>query len=404
MAPELAALSSTFVYKEMFALEEKGYDTIPFSVRKSGNKAASIDDLTKRISVVYNKNLLAFCLAFFQNLFANPTGFLKCIKLLWHDIKQTSGISQKIKLNYQFLAGMWLAKALKKNKVDHLHIHFGDVPTQIGMYAAQYSEMPFSFMVHANDLFQRPLLYPEKSARAAAITTISDFNKDKLIEAGVAAEKIFLVRCGVDPQEFKFLPKQEIDEVVNVCVVARLVHKKGIDVLIRAAHLLKNRGFKLKLEIAGDGPEAEELEQLAARLSIQDIVNFTGRIENKEIPGWFKEQDIFVLPARKDRNGDMDGIPVVLMEAMSQGLPVISTTISGIPELVLNEKTGITVAPENAEELADAIDRLSRNEKLRSTLIQSAKNFVNDEFSIQKNVSRLENVIIGCQQEKEIYE
>ena len=135
---------------------------------------------------------------------------------------------------------------------------------------------------------------------------------------------------------------------------------------------------------------------MISELNINSEVKLLGRIENSTVPGWLFEQDMFVLPARVDKNGDMDGIPVVLMEAMSQGIPVISTKISGIPELVIDQETGLIVSADDPKELASAIQLLIEDQQLRNSLVKNARDHVVNEFEIGKNINRLEVVIQQC--------
>lgn len=393
LAPEITALSATFVYKEIIALEKRDFNVIPFSVHNHTDEVADVlQHLHQRVRTVYGKNTIGFSLVLLKELVLSPKKLFGSCKYLLADLKAVSGATQKLKLSYQFLAGIWLSKKLADSGVTHLHIHFGHVPTQIGMYAALHENIPFSFMVHANDLFQRPLLYQEKGERAAAVTTISVYNVKELVKQGVPKEKIHIVRCGINPEEFVFLPKENIQEPFRVCVIARLVHKKGIDTLIEAIGRLKQNNQSVALEIAGTGPESEQLKALVSELALENEVKFVGRIENHLVSNWLAEQDLFVLPARVDRNGDMDGIPVVLMEAMSQGIPVISTNISGIPELVIDGKTGIIVSPEDEAAVAASIHKICTDEESRKMLIENARKFVTDEFSVEVNTKRLMSV------------
>jgi len=396
LAPEITAVSATFVYKEILALESRGYRVSPFSVHPKNNVATGLDELNKRVRVVYDKNLVAFFFGFIKAILKSPKRLTSSFKHLIDDTTKVKGLSNKLKLGYQYLAGLWLSDQLIQENIKHLHIHFGHVPTQIGMYAALHSGITFSFMVHANDLFQRALLYPEKGARAAAVTTISNHNVDELVRVGVEKEKIHIVRCGINPEEFVFQSKEVLIPPYKICVLARLVEKKGIDTLIEAVSVLVKEGVDVSLEIAGDGPDAQDLQKLISELNVNNEVKLLGRIENSTVPGWLSEQDMFVLPARVDKNGDMDGIPVVLMEAMSQGIPVISTKISGIPELVLDQETGLIVSADDPKELASAIQLLIEDQPLRNSLVKSARDHVVNEFEIGKNIKRLEVVIQQC--------
>ncbi|MFC6804849.1 glycosyltransferase [Methylophaga thalassica] len=149
--------------------------------------------------------------------------------------------------------------------------------------------------------------------------------------------------------------------------------KKGIDTLISALAILHTQFSDFKVEIAGSGPLEEELKQQVNQLALTDKVVFLGPLPHDQVVKFVTGLDLFVLPCKKDKQGDMDGIPVVLMEAMMVGTAVISSKISGIPELVINEQTGMLIEPDNSEQLAAAMLELIKDEASRTTLIRNAE-------------------------------
>ena len=295
------------------------------------------------------------------------------------------------KLAFQFLAAAKLARLLKANKCSHLHVHFADVPAQIGMYASAMSGVPFTIMAHANDIFERGLLLQQKAGRALKMVTISEFNRTFLESIGVPKEKLAIVRCGVS---FRFLPPArqfQKQERYRLGTLGRLVEKKGIDVLIRAIAELQDRPYRVELSIAGDGPLREELKALADSLDVAQFVTFEGAMAHGDVASWMRGLDAFVLACKKNRNGDMDGIPVVLMEAMSQSVPVISTRISGIPELIIHDLTGLLANPGDHRDLSVQLDRLMDSPDLRERLVREAARHVEQEFGQDVNLRRLLN-------------
>ena len=394
LAPQITALSATFVYKEILGMEARGYEILPISVHPDGAPAKEVTELHNRSIAIYSHSAVSFIGAFFSALLSAPKETARVVNFYFRDIIALGTPKiQHIKLGYQMLAGIWLAKKIAKAGIDHLHIHFGDVPTQIGMYAAAYAGIPFSFTIHANDLFHHGRLLKEKSTRACAVVTISEYNVNKLLEISVPASKIHIVRCGINPENFSYSQPGKLHVPPTAGVVARLVEKKGIDTLIKAAAILAKEATVIKVRIAGDGPELENLKQLSRDLGIKDQVSFEGNIANSDVIDWVKSLDIFVLPAKKDVNGDMDGIPVALMESMALGVPVVSTRLSGIPELVINKTTGILVAPEDNNRLAREINKLLKNNSLRFKLSKEGRKMIETEFSQTLNLDRLERII-----------
>jgi glycosyltransferase involved in cell wall biosynthesis len=171
-----------------------------------------------------------------------------------------------------------------------------------------------------------------------------------------------------------------------------MVEKKGFDDLIRACGLLSERKIAFNLEIAGDGPLQSDLQKLAGDGDLAKRVNFIGPLAHDRVPGWLQGLDLFVLACKKDRNGDMDGIPVVLMEAMLAGVPVISCRISGIPELIEDGKSGLLAEPANPGDLAEAIARLLSDDTLAHNFRKNAVDKIQAEFKLSNNVAALNNL------------
>ena len=388
VAPEIPALSATFVYDEMFALERKGIHVLPISVHFPQNPALEQINLLERTYYLYKHGFLDLIGRGVFDLFAFPLkNIIKSFYWLISDILELGILkSSSWKLGYQFLVSIRLAKILSRNHCKHIHVHFAHVPTQIAMYASGLTNIPFSVTAHANDIFERGTLLVKKADRSKKFLTISQYNIDYLIAKGVAPEKLGIVRCSVDfeIQTFRVRSKR-----IKIGSLGRLVEKKGMDILLLAIEKLVRRGFEVRLEIAGDGPQRELLQRMTQTLAIEDHVEFIGSLRHDEVSDWMKTLDIFVLACKKDVNGDQDGIPVVLMEAMAMGIPVISTRISGIPELIIDGKTGQLALPDDPESLSDRISRLITDNEVARNLVKYAQSHVVTEFGRETNLGRL---------------
>ncbi|MBL4603775.1 MAG: glycosyltransferase family 4 protein [Emcibacteraceae bacterium] len=344
----------------------------------------SVKDKMGSVHYLYREGIVHFIISFFICLFTK-SGTFKGLGWLISDFFHVGLIKlPAYKLIYQFLAGCRAAVILGKNGTEHIHAHFANVPTQVAMYASAVSGIPFTLTSHANDIFEHGLILNRKADRAKYFITISDFNKRFLKDIGMNEDKIRIVRCGVNLTLGE--NKKNTRDEIRICSLGRLVEKKGMPTLIEAVAILKKRGLAVKLSIAGDGPEQSKITQKIKELDISDRVVMVGALENSQVASWMSEHDIFVLACQKDSNGDMDGIPVVLMEAMMLGVPVITTKISGIPELVIHGETGLLVTPESAEELADAIEK----RQLQNSLTDNAAKHVVQEFGRDVNIDRLE--------------
>jgi glycosyltransferase involved in cell wall biosynthesis len=295
-------------------------------------------------------------------------------------------------LLYRFMAAAKLSRMLRQTECRHLHAHFAHIPADLAMYSARLAGISFSFTCHANDLFQRGWLLKRKVERARFTIAISDYNRKFLARQGAPLEKIHVVHCGVDCSRFSPDFSERRNVPPRVGTLGRLVEKKGVDVLLRACALLKAQNVPLALEIAGDGPDRPMLERLTAELALADSVTFLGGLSHSRVAEWVKGLDLFALACRKDSSGDMDGIPVVLMEAMAGGTAVVSTRITGIPELIIDNTCGRIAAPEDPEDLAHAIGQVLTDAGLRNRFRRAAADRVAAEFNLVKSVDRLANL------------
>lgn len=399
LAPEIPALSATFVYEEIFAVEKQGIDVIAITVRKPQKQAALQEALINKVLCLYDEPALWLGVKGIISLPRFKQGAITALQWLVKDIGICGLSVNSLKLAFQFLVATKLARFLKEKNCQHLHVHFAHVPTQIAMYASAMSGVPFTVMAHANDIFERGLLLPQKAGRSVKFLTISEYNSAFLQNIGVHPDKLAVVRCGVS---FNMRSKPESVDKKNsftIGTLGRLVEKKGVDVLIRAVSLLKDKPYKIKLSIAGDGSLRNELEALAQELNMQESVCFVGSLAHNQVAEWMQNLDAFVLACKADANGDMDGIPVVLMEAMSQAIPVISTHLSGIPELVIHEQTGLLAKSGDSQDLALQIDRLLNSQTLQTNLVNTAQKHVVDEFSQKINIERLIQYFPCCAQD-----
>ncbi len=393
LAPELPALSATFVYNEILQLEQLGDSVLPFSVRRPHSivENSELDGLKKNVVFIYEQKKHRVVLNHIKLLCTRPVLYLKSASLLIKDVFSLGVVSRNaFGVLYRFFYAASVADKLIVKDCRHLHAHFAHVPSDIAMYAAKMAGISFSLTAHANDIFERGWLLKEKANRSAFFATISQFNKNYLTDLGVANEKIHIVRCGVNFEAFSQRRNRIPNQTLKIGVVGRLVEKKGIDTLIRVAAKLKQQGIRFELCIAGSGPLESALRLLARELELSSVeVQFLGAMPHDKVSDFIKSLDIFALPCQRDINGDMDGIPVALMEAMLAGVPVISTYISGIPELVVNKETGLLVQPNDVKGLTEAITTIIQDENLTKNLINNAHKKVKSEFSLLNNTQKL---------------
>lgn len=393
LAPEIPALSATFVYNEILELNKLGVEVKPFSVHRPGHLAteATLSALRNNVFHLYEAPKFQVLLDNLIMLVTRPSGYLQAVGRLISDVWNQGLISRSaLGLGYRFFYAATLAKQLRRGKIQHLHVHFAHIPTDIAMYAAPMAAVGFSVQAHANDLFERGWLLKQKVARSTFFSTISEFNQRFLESLQADSTKIKIIRCGVDKRWQPPAKSSKPNQIFTIGTVGRLVEKKGIDTLIDAVAILVRQNYGVYVKIAGSGPLERELKEQLDNLDIsKNTVEFIGPLPHDEVANFITALDLFVLPCKQDSKGDMDGIPVVLMEAMLCEVPVISTDISGIPELLINNISGLTTTPGNAAELSKAIIQIMDSTDMQQRLVLGGKQRVNDEFLLDRNVSKL---------------
>ena len=395
LAPEIPALSATFVYQEILELEKLDLEIFPVSIHRPINKAEG-EQLSRLEGItfyLYEQKLFKTLRLNLKLILLSPIKYLLVFRRAIKDSLKVGMFSHVGRgLIYRFFIAAGFVDFLKKNNIEHVHANFSHIPTDIAMYASELYGIRFSFISHANDLFERGWLLKEKIDRSKFSVTISDFNKKFLINKGADANKINVIHCGVDTSQFKVDSNKKVNNTPLLGSLGRMVEKKGFDDLIKACHILKKEGLDFKLQLAGGGPLKNELEELVKSFGLNNTIDFIDYISHEKVPEWIKSLDIFVLPCKKDQQGDMDGIPVVLMEAMLSGIPVISSRISGIPELVEDGVTGLLCDENDEKSLAAKIKMMVLEVDLKNKLCDKAILKVKKDFELNKNVKMLSSL------------
>lgn len=392
LAPEIPALSATFVTTEILAVERLGLSVLPVSVHRPSVAARGPDEdeLAARTHYLYETPKTALLRESLALFLRAPGRFLRAaMNALFDACCPGLSLHTRLGLLYRFLAAAKLARLLQLSGCGHLHAHFAHIPADLAMYSAALAGISFSFTCHANDLFQRGWLLRRKVARARFTVAISGYNRTFLISHGADPANIHVIHCGVDSTHFTPDFSDPHNTPPKIGTLGRLVEKKGVDVLLRACALLRERGRPILLDIAGDGPDRSMLETLCADLGLNDQVSFSGSLPHTRVANWMSGLDLFVLACRRDSSGDMDGIPVVLMEAMALGTAVLSTRITGIPELITDNVCGLIVAPEDPEDLACAIAEVLGDAQLRERFRRAAADRVTAEFNLHTSAQKL---------------
>ena len=394
-------LSETFVYREIRALRARGWRVRPVTLHApaAGERPGVAD---RAVVTLYGRAGRRHVLAALGELARRPTRSLGTLGTAVLDAiapGEPTSLRHRGVLLAQAVAALALAAPLRRMRIGHVHCHFAHAPATVGMYAARQLGIPFSFVGHANDLFERRALLKRKLRRAAFVACISHWHREHYGRIhGPAVGRCRLIRCGVELDG----QAEPADDARawrgRIVTVARLVPKKGIDTLIRAlARLRAGQGEAWRLSIIGDGPQRDALARLVDELGCRDAVAFRGAQPNAVVCRSLREADVFALPCRVDAGRDRDGIPVVLMEAMAAGLPVVAGRLPTITELVKHETTGLLVDGDDPAAVAAALARLAREPELRRRLAEAGRAHVAEEFSLWRNVERLEAALRQAQ-------
>ena len=289
----------------------------------------------------------------------------------------------------------YVADVLFGRPATHLHAHFASSPTLVALLTSRITGVPYTLTAHAKDIYvSHPDDLRAKLREARAVVTCTEYNRQHLLSRypRECGGKLFRVYHGLDTSLFRCAPSHtpppEPQEAV-ILSVARLVEKKGLDDLLAAAEILRLRGYRFRLEIIGTGPLRETLKAQAKRLGLEDRVTLLGAQPYEAVRLAYRRAAVFALPCRVAADGDRDGIPNVLLEAVASGVPVVSTPVSGIPELIECDRSGLLVEPNNPGMLADALDRILTSPELRARLTEAARAKLDEHFSLDRCSARL---------------
>jgi glycosyltransferase involved in cell wall biosynthesis len=287
-----------------------------------------------------------------------------------------------------------LAIAVRQKGLTHLHAHFATVATSIARMAAKLAGISYSFTAHAKDIFHSDVSDADlrrKLLDAHAAVTVSEYNLRYLRDRhGRAASRVKRIYNGVDLTRFPYSPGAERDN--DIVAVGRLVEKKGFHDLVTACALLRDRRRPVSCRIVGSGPLEADLRSYMRELSLDKKVVAIGPRPQFSVVKEMAGARIFVAPSVEAQDGNRDGLPTVLLEAMALGTPCVGTPIAGIPEALIHEQTGLLVPAGDPQSLAGAMERLLADATLRGRLARNARDHVESEFDIDRNTVALRHI------------
>jgi colanic acid/amylovoran biosynthesis glycosyltransferase len=295
---------------------------------------------------------------------------------------------QDMRLHFLLVAP--LARRMRGDQIMFINSHFADAAASFALLSARLLGLQYGITAHAYDIFTPQIAMAEKLSGARFVLTCTRFNQQILAQDFllVVRNKCRVFYHGIDTARFERLALLE-NVVPEILAVGQLRPKKGFPVLIAACAKLRKQQINFRCRIVGDGPMRQELADLIRAQDLEQHIQLVGAVQSVETKAFYDRADLFVLPCIIEADGDRDGIPNVIAEAMAMELPVVSTDISGIPELVLHEETGLLVPQNDVEELTVAIIRLINDKELRLRFGQNGRRRVREMFESQTCLSNL---------------
>jgi colanic acid/amylovoran biosynthesis glycosyltransferase len=387
-------LTETFILYEMLAMRQQSIQVEVYPLLRE-REEVSHPETAQFVNVAHFQPFISLPIlrANLHFLWKKPFVYLKT---LWDILRANWG-----SLNFFtgvigiFPKTVLFAYQMRADHVQHVHAHFASHPAAAGFIIHRLVGIPYSFTAHGSDLHRDRHMLCEKVAEAAFVATISEYNKKLIISEcrGNYLNKVKVVHCGVDTEVFRArsheTPYEKGENPFMILCVGTLHEVKGQAYLIEACRQLQERGFNFECHFVGEGPDKNSLTELVEQAGLSDKVRFHGRLTRDEIACLLLDADVLTAPSVPTRDGRREGIPVVLMEAMGSGVPVIASKLSGIPELVNHQLTGLLVPPGDATSLADALECYIKDPDVRHRLGRAGREKVVGEFDLNQNAAKL---------------
>jgi colanic acid/amylovoran biosynthesis glycosyltransferase len=382
-------ISETFVAAELIELERQGERVTVFALSRPEEPFAHrfVQELTAPIVYLPHRPLrepVRVAGALIRVLRSDLRGWLAAAR--------TSLWPPRLKGWRRLLQATVLRDEFRRADIDHAHAHFASAAARLANLAWRMGGPTYSVTAHAKDIYHRQVRVDrlrDKLASAVFVATVSTANRDYLDALLAGAARLHVVPNAVDLRRLG-APHGRRPEPGLVLAVARLVEKKGLADLVLACGLLAHRGNGVRLELVGDGPLRAALEEAAARAGAP--VGFHGALPQEDVLELYRRAAVVCLPCVVASTGDRDGLPTSVLEAMALGVPVVTTAVNGLRELVVHEQTGLVVPERDPPALAAALERLLADERLAERLSVGGRRLVERRYALERSVSTLRSL------------
>lgn len=387
IATNFSSLTHTFIAREITALRRRGVRVEMLALRPAGaSQAADPEcDLTG-CRFMFPVAPLGLVASVLRLALGRPGRWWRAVAIA--AFSPGDGPAQRWKLLGQLAVATTAVRWVESVAPDLIHAHLANPPGSYALFLSLLTGIPFSFTGHAADLYRQPVGNIAKLRHARGAVAISEFNRRHYETLVPRGPRVTVVHCGVRGDEFPYRYRERVAEPLVILAVGRLVEKKGFRHLLDALARLRDEGVAWRAVLAGDGPLLPALREQRAALDLESL-EIAGPLQIADVRRLLGEADAFVLPCVVAPDGDIDGIPVSLMEAMASGCPVVSTSVSGIPELLNDGAAGLIVPPADPLALAGAIRRLRDEPGLAPRLSEAGRRRIEAAFEIDGEAAKL---------------
>jgi glycosyltransferase involved in cell wall biosynthesis len=380
-------LSETFILNEILELEAQGIEVEIFSVEKPNDPRFHKDLHKLKALVTFIPDVLKL-----NSLWKHRKKAVKKFRSGYQKAQSYALWQRSPTLMLRLLQSCYVANEAAKKKIDHFHAHFATRATSIAFLSSMISGIPYSFTAHAVDIFKETLnknALKKKIEYANFVVGVSEYNKNYLTAISpISAQKIVKIHNGIDLNQFKSNNIKN-DSLFTFLCVARFVEKKGHKVLIEACDILKKQGVNFQCLLIGQGTLQSDIECSIKEKGLKENVKILGPRTHDEVLEQFHQSHVYVLPCITGKDGNKDGLPVAIVEALACGIPVITTPMTGNPEVVKDLHNGLLVPFEDHQRTAEAMKMMIDDQALYHKLCSNARSSVDRTFNLKETAKSL---------------